>query len=181
MATNSRKPCHCRYVAVLVLTAPPPHRWSPRGVLTAALNAAKFRLSGREVAIPGPELLRENFPRLPLLRGLALEGVANRDSIGYLPQYGLPEDLPTILRGTLRYPGFSRIVDAFKRVGLLDTAALAEPLQDSSQLLSACLGVSADKSLEDAVLARLDGDAELCAETMSALREYVHFVRLGRK
>ncbi|GAA6018952.1 hypothetical protein JCM8202_000615 [Rhodotorula sphaerocarpa] len=145
--------------------------WSPRGVLTAALNAAKFRLSGREIAIPGPELLRENFPRLPLLRGLALEGVANRDSIGYIPQYGLPEDLPTILRGTLRYPGFSRIVDAFKRVGLLDTAALAEPLQDPSQLLSACLGFSAAGPLEDALLARLDGDAELCAETMSALWE----------
>ncbi|GAA6007492.1 hypothetical protein JCM11491_004182 [Sporobolomyces phaffii] len=112
--------------------------WSPRGVLTAALNSAKFRLDSKEVQIPGADLLRQGFPSVPILRGFNLEGVANRDSLSYLPQYSLPDDLPTILRGTLRYPGFSRIVDAFKKIGLLSTETL-NPIKGWDQLVDACL------------------------------------------
>ncbi|GAA5862039.1 hypothetical protein JCM3774_006149 [Rhodotorula dairenensis] len=150
--------------------------WSPRGVLTAALNAASFRISGREVSIAGPDLLRENFPSLPLLRGLALEGVANRDSVSYLSQYRLPSNLPTILRGTLRYPGFSRIVDAFKRIGLLDTKALATALGSPAELVDACLAaqghaVEDSASREHALLDVLDGRQDLTSEVLASLEE----------
>lgn len=76
------------------------YRWSPRGVLTAALNDARFRLNSREVSIPGAKLLSQNFADVPIVNGFAFEGVANRNSLGYLKEYGLPEDLPTILRGS---------------------------------------------------------------------------------
>ncbi|KAL8291280.1 hypothetical protein RQP46_002258 [Phenoliferia psychrophenolica] len=75
--------------------------WSPRGVLTAALNPANFRLSNSAITIPSSSLLSSSFPSVPILRGFALEGLPNRDSVKYLAEYGLPEDLPTILRGTL--------------------------------------------------------------------------------
>ncbi|GAA5960892.1 hypothetical protein JCM3765_007527 [Sporobolomyces pararoseus] len=113
--------------------------WSPRGVLTAALNSAKFRLDSKDVTIPGSDLLRQGFSSVPILRGFNLEGVANRDSLSYLPQYSLPQDLPTILRGTLRYPGFSRLVDAFKRIGLLSTEKLGRQIGDWGELVDACL------------------------------------------
>ena len=69
-------------------------------MLTAALNDARFRLNSRDISIPGAELLRQNFSNVPIVKGFAFEGVANRNSLGYLKEYGLPEDLPTTLRGS---------------------------------------------------------------------------------
>ncbi|GAA6063495.1 hypothetical protein JCM10212_004454 [Sporobolomyces blumeae] len=151
--------------------------WSPRGVLTAALNSASFRLNSRNVQIPGADLLRQNFSSVPILRGFSLEGVANRDSISYLPQYSLPRDLPTILRGTLRYPGFSRLVDAYKRIGLLSTEPLAEPISSWATLVDACLHVKGfrvddDKSRRDALNTLLGtSDASLVDDVVDSLRD----------
>ncbi|GAA5891472.1 hypothetical protein JCM8208_007293 [Rhodotorula glutinis] len=147
--------------------------WSPRGVLTAALNSATFRLAGRDVAIPSDKLLSHNFPHVPLLRGFAFEGVANRDSLAYLPEYGLPSDLPTILRGTLRYPGFARVVRCFRTLGLLSLEPLEAPIDRWDQLVDACarrLGVehTGERAVE-AVLA--DERDELVAETVQVLSE----------
>ncbi|KAK4705519.1 alpha-aminoadipic semialdehyde synthase, partial [Phenoliferia sp. Uapishka_3] len=97
--------------------------WSPRGVLTAALNPASFRLSSNHHSISSSNLLSSYFPTVPIIRGFALEGLANRDSLPYLKEYGLPEDIGTILRGTLRYPGFSKVVDGMRRIGLLEMEA----------------------------------------------------------
>ncbi|BGO95319.1 hypothetical protein JCM10020v2_007033 [Rhodotorula toruloides] len=148
--------------------------WSPRGVLTAALNSASFRLSGRNISIPGSDLLRLNFPTVRLIRGFAFEGVANRDSLAYLPQYGLDRDLPTILRGTLRYPGFSKIADAFKKMGLFDTETLNAPIERWTDLVLLCLrkrGVVLDSeaSLQSALKQVLGGDAAL-AEVIQELQ-----------
>lgn len=54
--------------------------------------------------IPGQDLLKEHFPSVKLWKGLALEGLANRDSIPYAEKYGLGpvEDLQGLFRGTLR-------------------------------------------------------------------------------
>lgn len=69
-------------------------------MLTAALNDARFRLNSRDISIPGAKLLSQNFANVPIVKGFAFEGVANRNSLGYLKEYGLPADLPTILRGS---------------------------------------------------------------------------------
>lgn len=54
--------------------------------------------------IPGSDLLSSHFKSVPLYKGLALEGLANRDSLPYSSLYGLgPEkSLDTLFRGTLR-------------------------------------------------------------------------------
>ncbi|GAA5839177.1 hypothetical protein JCM9279_002618 [Rhodotorula babjevae] len=147
--------------------------WSPRGVLTAALNSASFRLAGHDVAIPSDKLLSQNFPHVPLLRGFAFEGVANRDSLAYLPEYGLPSDLPTILRGTLRYPGFARIVRCFRTLGLLSLKPLEAPIDRWEQLIDACarrLGVehSGARAVEAVLAEERD---EVVAETVQVLSE----------
>ncbi|KAI5481105.1 alpha-aminoadipic semialdehyde synthase [Pseudohyphozyma bogoriensis] len=122
--------------------------WSPRGVLTAALNDAKFRVNSKEVSIPGKDLLRSSFSNVPIIKGFNFEGVANRNSVGYLEEYGLPADLPTILRGTLRYPTFANTVDAFKRIGLLDQTVLSERLERWEDLTDVCLGLKSPKVQE---------------------------------
>ncbi|KIP01213.1 hypothetical protein PHLGIDRAFT_131332 [Phlebiopsis gigantea 11061_1 CR5-6] len=78
--------------------------WSPRGVLGAALNDARFKLGGAVREIPGRELLAQGFADLPVSDVLKLEGIANRDSLPYAETYGLGkvEDLRTLVRGTIR-------------------------------------------------------------------------------
>lgn len=78
--------------------------WSPRGVLGAALNDARFKLGGAVREIPGRELLAQGFSDLPVSDVLKLEGIANRDSLPYAETYGLGkvEDLRTLVRGTIR-------------------------------------------------------------------------------
>ncbi|KAF8530186.1 saccharopine dehydrogenase [Hysterangium stoloniferum] len=63
--------------------------WSPRGVLGAALNEARFKLFGTEFKIPGNDLLQSYSPSIPQSKFLKLEGIAN-------------SSLDNVLRGTLR-------------------------------------------------------------------------------
>ncbi|KAJ7095979.1 Saccharopine dehydrogenase-domain-containing protein [Mycena belliarum] len=90
--------------------------WSPRGVLTAALNSAKYKLIW---SIPDKQLLRRYFPSVPITKDFALEGLPNRDSLPYAKTYELG-DIRTLLRGTLRYPGFSRLMQSFLTLGFLE-------------------------------------------------------------
>ncbi|KAJ7459741.1 Saccharopine dehydrogenase-domain-containing protein [Mycena latifolia] len=94
--------------------------WSPRGVLTAALNSAKYKLANEIWSIPENQLLRSYFPSVPITEEFALEGIPNRDSLSYLKTYELGDDVRTVLRGTLRYPGFSRLMHSFLTIGFLE-------------------------------------------------------------
>ncbi|KAL0948068.1 hypothetical protein HGRIS_010692 [Hohenbuehelia grisea] len=110
--------------------------WSPRGVLSAALNSAKYKLNGEVWNIPGDSLLKSYFPTVPISDELQLEGIANRDSLPYLETYSLGPraDIRTVLRGTLRYPGFSSLMQSFKSLGVLETEKKIY-LKDWSSLL----------------------------------------------
>lgn len=57
------------------------------------------------VNIAGEDLLQRHFPKVELWKGLALEGLANRDAIPYAEKYGLGEvhGLTNLFRGTLRW------------------------------------------------------------------------------
>ncbi|XP_013412540.1 alpha-aminoadipic semialdehyde synthase, mitochondrial isoform X2 [Lingula anatina] len=94
--------------------------WSPRGVLLNTISEAKYLLNGKTVEIqPGGELLQAAMP-LSFLPGFNLEGFPNRDSIAYKGIYGL-DSLRTILRGTVRYTGFSNAAAGLVQIGLIDT------------------------------------------------------------
>lgn len=55
--------------------------------------------------VSGGNVLASHFPSVPLWKALALEGLANRDSLPYAEEYGLgPVDhLTDLFRGTLRF------------------------------------------------------------------------------
>ncbi|MFX1474358.1 MAG: saccharopine dehydrogenase C-terminal domain-containing protein [Promethearchaeota archaeon] len=92
--------------------------WSPRGVLLAGTNSARFIKDGKEVVIPSEELFNscheEEVPGLG-----TFEGYPNRDSTPYVDIYGVKET-KTMLRGTLRYLGWCATIYDFGRMGLLD-------------------------------------------------------------
>ncbi|XP_050313695.1 alpha-aminoadipic semialdehyde synthase, mitochondrial isoform X2 [Anthonomus grandis grandis] len=93
--------------------------WSPRGALLNTLSAARYLRKGQIVEISeGGELMRTT-KSLDFLPGFSLEGFPNRDSTSYAKLYGI-EDANTILRGTIRYTGFSQSARTLQALGLLD-------------------------------------------------------------
>ncbi|KJE95903.1 saccharopine dehydrogenase [Capsaspora owczarzaki ATCC 30864] len=139
--------------------------WSPRGVLLAARNAAKFKENGEIVSIPGPELLRKGPKPIFIYPAFAFEGYPNRDSAPYEQRYNIPE-AHTILRGTLRYQGNPRFVLTFADIGLLSDEPQAHlaadaPAQSWLDILGKLLGVAASSEvIQEAIAtkAQLTGD-----------------------
>jgi saccharopine dehydrogenase (NADP+, L-glutamate forming) len=94
--------------------------WSPRGVLLASKNSAKYLKDGRVVSIPAADLFAS--PQIIPIPGLGeFEGYPNRDSVPYRETYGIPEAL-TVFRGTLRYAGWCETLRKMVQLGLLDDA-----------------------------------------------------------
>jgi len=92
--------------------------WSPKSVLLALLNEARFVEEGEIKIIPSSELLN-NIETVTINEQLTLEGYANRDSTSYVDSYSIG-DAKKVLRGTLRYVGFSKILQACKELNMLD-------------------------------------------------------------
>ncbi|MCX6257495.1 MAG: saccharopine dehydrogenase NADP-binding domain-containing protein [Bacteroidia bacterium] len=90
--------------------------WSPKGVVLAGNNDARFLKNGKVVDLPTANLFRNpnkiNFPGIGLL-----DVYPNRDSISYIGIYGIPE-IKTMYRGTFRFPGWCEAFDAMKKIGL---------------------------------------------------------------
>lgn len=104
--------------------------WSPRGVLTAGLNSAKFLRDGETITIEGKDLLASAVD-VPIFKGFSFEGLPNRDSVSYIDTYNLdPLQITTMFRGTLRYKGYSQLMHYFFALGLLD----ATPRNDLAKL-----------------------------------------------
>ena len=92
--------------------------WSPRGVLLASKTPARFLKDGQIISIPAADLFAR--PEIIPIPGLgAFEGYPNRDSVPYRETYGIPE-ARSVLRGTLRNPGWCATLKKMVELGLLD-------------------------------------------------------------
>ena len=92
--------------------------WNPRNVVLAGQGTAQYLEEGRYKYIPYNRLFSQH--KLVDINGFGeFEMYANRDSLLYRSIYGL-EDIPNLLRGTLRYPGFCSAWDALIKIGLTD-------------------------------------------------------------
>jgi len=91
--------------------------WEPRGALMALLNDAIYLQNNEIKKVKGEDLLLWSKPMK--IAELNLEGYPNRESISYKKTYGI-ESASSILRGTLRYQGFSQIIQSAKSLGLLN-------------------------------------------------------------
>lgn len=97
--------------------------WSPRGVLLNTLSAAKYLNKGQIVEISGGGDLMSSPRELNFLPGFALEGFPNRDSTKYSELYGLGKDVHTLVRGTIRFKGFTENIKTLQLLGLIDPEA----------------------------------------------------------
>ncbi|MCC3156916.1 saccharopine dehydrogenase NADP-binding domain-containing protein [Hymenobacter sp. 15J16-1T3B] len=92
--------------------------WNPRNVVVAGQGTARYIEGGHPRFIPYQQLFRRT-ERLAVPGYGEFEGYANRDSLSYRPLYGL-DDIPTMLRGTLRRPGYCAAWAALVSLGLTD-------------------------------------------------------------
>ncbi|KAG6453059.1 alpha-aminoadipic semialdehyde synthase, mitochondrial [Manduca sexta] len=93
--------------------------WNPRGVLLNTISEAKYLSKGQIVEVLSGGELMSVARELDFLPGFAFEGFPNRDSTKYAKLYGI-EDAHTILRGTIRYKGFTDTMKALQLIGLVD-------------------------------------------------------------
>lgn len=93
--------------------------WSPRGNLLVHLNSATYFSGGKEVFIPGKDLMDSAKP-YPIIPSLSLVAFPNRSSLPFREIYNIPE-AETVMRGSIRYTGFPEYVNALVAIGLLNT------------------------------------------------------------
>ncbi len=94
--------------------------WNPRNVILAGQGVSRFLRNGKFKFIPYHMLFR----RTDLIKFKEVgnfDGYANRDSLGYRQVYGL-DNIPTIIRGTLRREGFCKSWDVLVQLGLTDNS-----------------------------------------------------------
>ena len=134
--------------------------WSPRGVLAAGLNAARWLEDGRIVDVPSEELFTHVAPYDVTDVG-RLEVYPNRDATDYVGTYGI-DGVRTMFRGTLRYPGWCETLHAVARLGLLDGTARTWRTGTTYEELMEALAERGNDPLPERVAARagikVDGD-----------------------
>ncbi len=92
--------------------------WNPRNVILAGQGTAQFIENNKLKFIPYNRIYTQ-------IETLEVEGYgkfdayANRDSISYKKPYGLTS-VSTMLRGTLRMPGYCKAWNVFVKLGLTD-------------------------------------------------------------
>ena len=83
------------------------------------LAGAKYLEAGKPVTVDPNGGLLDSAAPMTFLPGFNIEGYPNRDSTVYGELYGIPE-AHTILRGTLRYKGYTDALRGLVRLGLLN-------------------------------------------------------------
>jgi len=98
--------------------------WSPKGVVMAGKNSAKYLMDKKIIDIPGPELFATNW--IVKIPGFGeLEAYPNRNSLPYKELYNI-QNTETMFRGTLRYPGWCGAMKKIVELGLLDDEKVYE-------------------------------------------------------
>ncbi|NWZ91619.1 AASS protein, partial [Nesospiza acunhae] len=139
--------------------------WSPQGVLLNTVQSATYLKDGEIINIPPGGALLDSVTPMDFFPGLNLEGFPNRDSTKYAEPYGI-QTARTLLRGTLRYKGYSRTMGGFVKLGLINPDP--DPLLSSTtppltwkELMCKLVGIKSPAEhhvLKEAVFSKLDKD-----------------------
>jgi saccharopine dehydrogenase-like NADP-dependent oxidoreductase len=93
--------------------------WNPRNVVVAAQGPPATYLQDNHIKLmPYHKIFSESID-FSIPNYGTLEGYPNRDSLKYIELYGL-HNIKTILRGTLRKPGFCSAWNVFVTLGMTD-------------------------------------------------------------
>jgi saccharopine dehydrogenase (NADP+, L-glutamate forming) len=107
--------------------------WSPKGVLLAGNNPAKYFDGGTLTKISAQDLFHSTTPMK--IDGQDFEAYPNRDSTAYKDIYGL-DGINLLMRGTLRYAGWHKLVLALKALNLLTETSFPAGINSYAAILA---------------------------------------------
>lgn len=143
--------------------------WSPRGVIRASQNGARYRWEDQVLEVPTGGLLQAAEPFVHAWPDLALECLPNRDSLQYERVYGI-DRARTLFRGTLRYRGFSSLMNVFQNMGLFDES-ISTDARTWSELVNRLRVRRGDfDDADDFVLDCADQDHDEATRALAALK-----------
>jgi len=123
--------------------------WNPRNVVLAGQATSQYIERGDLKFVPYHQLFSRletiNFPGLG-----DFDGYPNRDSLSYRKAYGL-ENIPTMLRGTLRRAGYCKAWDVFVQLGMCDDSFQMDLPENTNlrQFLNSFLPYDPELSVEE--------------------------------
>jgi len=132
--------------------------WNPRNVVMAGSAGARYKENGHVVSKTYEELFENNGEVAIDGIGRNLSWYPNRDSLPYIPLYGLGE-AETFIRTTLRYPDFCRGWNSIVRAGLTDDQIVLTALSFSEWSAPILPFVNADNREQLAFLGLFDNTA----------------------
>lgn len=123
--------------------------WSPRNVVLAGQGTAKYKEQEQYKYVPYGRLY-SNLSRAEMPGYGDFEVYPNRDSLQYCELYGL-HDIPSIIRGTMRRPGYCEGWNIFVQLGCTDDSYVMENshLLSYRQYLDSFLPYQEGKSVEE--------------------------------
>jgi len=125
--------------------------WSPKGVVMASNNGARFLQDGNVVNLDTSEIfsnpLEIEFPRVE-----KMHVYPNRDSLPYIDLYGIPE-VKTMYRGTFRYDRWCTAMDLLKSLHLTGYEELDLNGKTFAQVTAELNGFNTD-SLREEIMAK---------------------------
>lgn len=138
--------------------------WNPRNVVTAGQGVATYKDSGQYKYLPYQQVFAHPLETSMPAYG-DFEVYPNRDSLSYRSLYHI-EEIPGILRGTMRRPGFCKAWNAFVRLGCTDESYVMRNSEDLTyreyiesflpcngrsveERFADCIGVSVDDPIMD--------------------------------
>ncbi len=142
--------------------------WNPRNVVVAGQSVAQYIDNGNYKFVPYNQLFRR-IEKMSILDVGEFEMYPNRDSLGYRETYGL-EDIPTLLRGTLRRPGYCAGWNVFVQLGATDDTYAIENSENITyrEFINSFLPYDEKDSVEQKLCNYVGIDME--SETMSRLK-----------
>jgi len=132
--------------------------WSPKGVVMAGNNDARYLRYGKVVEVPTEKLFRNPF-KVSFDSLGELDVYPNRDSISYTDIYGIPE-AKTVFRGTFRYPGWCETIDVMKRLGLISYEKYHMDGMSYADLMALMINSIKTGQIKEQVAAFLEVDIE---------------------
>lgn len=92
--------------------------WSPKGLVLAGKRPATFKKKGEVIELSEDEIF-SHFSLVSVPELGNFECYPNGNALKYIDTYGL-QDVHTMFRGTLRYPGWCSLWEKIGKLGLLD-------------------------------------------------------------
>jgi saccharopine dehydrogenase (NADP+, L-glutamate forming) len=142
--------------------------WNPRNVVMAGQGTAKFLQKGHFKYIPYGQLFKRITP-VNVSGHSRFEGYLNRDSLKYIDTYNL-QGIQTMVRGTLRNPGFCAAWDVLVQLGCTDDSYAMEGVDQLTHrdFINAFLDLDPHKNIEENLCRQMNLDMH--GEEMARLK-----------